>query len=273
MTTRVDWTGLSEHVRSAVEARTGPIHQAWTVKGGHNSEIALRLDTATGPVFLKGLRDDHPRSWTQYREAAVSAHTAGLVPPFLWHLETGGWNLLAFTFLEARHADYTHGSPDLASLGRALADLAALPAPPPWIDLKRAEERWAPYLHDTAALSALAGPHLCHTDFNPENVLITSGRAHLVDWAWSTRGAPWIDAALAPIWLIATGGQHPSRAARWAARHPAWHTAPTNALTTFAEGNARLWHEINAHNPAPWATRLHHAARRWAAFLNRTDRA
>jgi hypothetical protein len=57
--------GLSENLRRAVQARTGPVLNAQAVSGGLNSEIAALLDTATGKVFIKGLRSDHPRVWTQ----------------------------------------------------------------------------------------------------------------------------------------------------------------------------------------------------------------
>ncbi|MFD1535587.1 hypothetical protein [Nonomuraea guangzhouensis] len=33
------------------------------------------------------------------------------------------------------------------------------------------------------------------TDYNPLNMLIAEGRALLIDWAWPTRGAGWIDPA------------------------------------------------------------------------------
>jgi hypothetical protein len=36
------------------------------------------LDTASGRVFVKGMRQDHAEAWTQQREVAVNPH---VVPP------------------------------------------------------------------------------------------------------------------------------------------------------------------------------------------------
>lgn len=268
VTSRLHWTDLPRAVQTEIEARTGPIQRVETVSGGYNSEIAARLDTVSGTIFVKGLRSDHPRAWTQRREAAVAPYTGHLAPPLLWRLESDGWDLLGFEFVdEGRHADYSAGSPDLLLLADSLTALAEIPAPA--VELKRAEDRWAAYIPDPVHRAALAGRCLAHTDFNPENVIITSGqRAVLVDWAWSTAAAPWLDPALGCIWLIATGRQSPAEAERWASRMPAWRAAPSDALNAFAEANSRLWAEIADENPGSWSESLRDAARQYAAFRN-----
>ncbi|GCD96203.1 phosphotransferase [Embleya hyalina] len=80
---------------------------------------------------------------------------------------------------------------------------------------------------------------LCHTDFNPENVLVTAERAVLVDWGWAVRGPAWLDPALVVVRLIATGGQSPAAAQAWAARLPAWRGVPDRVIGDFAEAEAR----------------------------------
>lgn len=247
--------------------KVGAIHETRTVSGGYNSEIAARLTTDSGTIFLKGLSCDHPRSWTQRREAEVAPYTGILAPNFRWRLEVCGWDLLAFEFVDGHHADYTAGSPDLRLLAVSLTRLAALPAPP--LDLKRAENRWSKYLPDPRHRAAVAGSTLCHTDFNPENVLITPSTAVLADWAWATLAAPWVDAALGCIWLIATGRQTPAQAETWASQMPAWRTAPADALSAFATANALLWSEIADESPGSWSISLRDAARRYAAFRAR----
>lgn len=57
---RADWNDLSQAVRDLVQARTGPVLAARTVSAGVNSHLAAVLETADGPVFVKGLRSDHP---------------------------------------------------------------------------------------------------------------------------------------------------------------------------------------------------------------------
>ncbi|GCE01780.1 hypothetical protein EHYA_09554 [Embleya hyalina] len=62
---------------SAIEALTGPIHAVTPVDGGHHSDLAVRVDTATGPVFVKGLRAGDPRAAAQRREALIGECVAG----------------------------------------------------------------------------------------------------------------------------------------------------------------------------------------------------
>ena len=64
---------------------------------------------------------------------------------------------------------------------------------------KRAEDRWKTYTDDPADALTLAGGSLAHTDWMPDNILIAHGRAWLVDWAWPTLAAAWIDPA---SWLL-----------------------------------------------------------------------
>lgn len=263
-TMRLEWHDLATDVRIAVAALTGPIHAVQQVEGGFNSQIAVRLDTVDGPVFVKGLKSDHPRFWTQCREAEVSRHTGPLAPRLLWTLNTLGWKLLGFEFIDGRHADYSPGSPDLPLLAKALTDLAAMPVPP--LELKQAEDRWASFVDDPAVLTEFQGVTLCHTDFNPENALVSQGRLRLVDWAWATRGASWLDPALGIIWLIGNGRHSPESAEAWASSIPAWGTASAHTVDAFAEANARVWTGIAADNPGAWSDSLRDAAKCWSEY-------
>ena len=77
---RTDWNDLSQAVRDLVEARTGPVRAARTVAGGLNSQLAAVVDTENGPLFLKGLRTDHPGVVRQRREAMINPHVLSLTP-------------------------------------------------------------------------------------------------------------------------------------------------------------------------------------------------
>jgi hypothetical protein len=265
-TTRLKWGDIAADVRPVVEDRTGPIRAVHPVDGGFNSHLAVRLDTDRGSVFVKGLRSDHPQAWTQQREAAVSRYTAELGPRLLWHAQEAGWDLLGFDFVEGHHADYAANSPDINLLADTLTQLATIKAPP--VILKKAEERWAGYVDDTSILREFSGNTLCHTDFNPENVLIIprQNRAIMVDWAWSTAGAAWIDPALCIVWLIATGHRSPEAAESWARRMPAWNPAPVTAVDASAAANGRLWASIAADNPGSWSEALRNGALMWSAY-------
>ncbi|WP_369184297.1 aminoglycoside phosphotransferase [Streptomyces sp. Y1] len=203
----------------------------------------------------------HRRVWTQRREAEIGPFLGCLAPEVLWQLDADGWTLVAFEYVEGRRADYAAAG-DLELMVDALSRLGRAPCPP--IELRAAEQRWAAYVDNPDVLARFAGDSLLHTDLNNENVLIREDRALLVDWAWATRGAAWIDPALRVVWLIAAGGHDPAAAEAWTARVPAWQAGDPAVLDAFAQAQARMWAEIAGDDPDPWTARLHQAARQWA---------
>jgi hypothetical protein len=228
------------------------------VSEGFNSQLAAVLRTTDGLVFVKGLRSDHPRVCTQQREALVNPHVVPVAPRLLWHVEAGGWNLLGFEHIVGRRADFTPGSADLVKVVDCLRQLEHVSCPD--LPLKLAEQRWSLYC-DTPEI--LRGDTLLHTDWNPANVLVNR-RAHLVDWAWPTYGAGWIDPACWVVWLV-TENHAPAEAERWAAHIPAWEQAPSEGLDIFATAQERMWRDIAQEDPDPWTCRIAEAAERWAA--------
>ncbi|MFD8544997.1 hypothetical protein [Streptomyces sp. NPDC059649] len=144
-TMRMHWDDLPTATRAAVAAHTGPIYTATTAGTGLNSEIAATLDTRAGHVFVKGLRCDHPRVWTQQREAIINPHVAPLAPRLLWAIDDGEWNLLGFEHLDGRPADYRPGADDLPLVAEAIIRLSAVRAPAD-VELKHIEQRLADYL-------------------------------------------------------------------------------------------------------------------------------
>jgi len=224
-----DWNDLSQAVRDLVEARTGPVRAARTVSAGLNSQLAAVLDTASGPLFVKGLRTDHPGVVRQHGEAMINLHVLSLAPQLRWQAEGAGWNLLAFAYIPgARHADYSPGSADLPVVVQVINRLQEIPCPE--LPVKRAEQRWAAYV-DNPDLGLLTGATLLHTDFNPLNVLMTAHGAWIIDWAWPTRGAAFIDPACFLLRLMLAG--HPGRSISLLSRR----TGPSTAQ------NGRREHE------------------------------
>jgi hypothetical protein len=256
---RVEWESVSDEVRDAIEARTGPVLRAETATEGLNSEIALFLHTHDATIFVKGLRGDRPGALTQHREAAINPYVRPVAPLLRWQLETDGWHLLAFDHVKGRHADYAPGTGDLPKVIGVMRVLERIPCADLPV-LKRAESRWAEHVDDAASLDLLAGDSLLHTDYNPLNVLIGEESAHLVDWAWPTRGAAWIDPACLVLRLI-VAGHPPAGAEAWAARTSAWGTASDRALGIFAAASVRLWTQIASGDPQPWKARMR--GRRW----------
>jgi hypothetical protein len=262
VTTRL--TTVPDEVHAAISEQVGPILDMDSVRSGWNSEIAIRVRTANGTVFVKGLRTDHRRVWTQQREAEIGPYVQAIAPQVLWHVEATGWSLIGFEHIDGRHADFAPTSADLPLVVDALEHLGTIPSPE--LPIRVAEQRWSAYVDDPSMLDHLRGDTLLHTDFNNQNVLIANGRARFVDWAWATRGAAWIDPALWIIWLIAAGGHDPARAESCAARIAAWHTAPIPALKIFADANARLWREIAGDNPDTWTSGMVNASTQWAEY-------
>lgn len=253
VTTRLDW----ESVRGVIEKQTGPVLATEPVTEGLNSEIAVIVHTSLGATFVKGLRSHHPRFWTQQREVEINPYILKIAPRLRWHVETDGWSLLGFERVDGRRANYTPRSPDLPKVVHVMRRLGEIHCPD--LPLKTAPQRWASYTDDP---ELFAGEHLLHTEWSPGNVLINRA-AHLVDWAWPTRGAAWIDPACWVVWLVASG-HSPQSAEVWAAQLPAWRSAPRDGLNAFAGTQAALWDGIVQDGPEPWTERLADAARQWA---------
>ncbi|MCX4433444.1 aminoglycoside phosphotransferase [Streptomyces mirabilis] len=261
---RVAFDELPAAARQAVILQTGRITAAHTAGGGINSAIATLLDTETGPVFVKGIPADNPQVASQRREIAISPHLPASCPRLLWNVEAGGWVLLGYEAVDGRHADYT-ATDDLNLVLLALAELQEVTAPGD-VDLKTAEERWGNYAEEGQA-ELFAGDALLHTDFAPDNVLIHRGRARLVDWAWPTRGAAWIDPFMLALRIMEAGATA-AQALSWVQRVPSWRESDPRALGAFAAAVTRLWREIAAEDPAPWkAAMACHAAQLKALLL------
>jgi len=259
---RVGWDELPLPLREAVAARTGPVRFARTVSGGFNSTLAVVLDTPGGRVFVKGLRGDHRGVVTQGREALINAAVRPVAPALLWHLpDVAGWNVLGFEYVEGRHADYRPGSPDVTAVVAVLDALAGVPCPD--VPGVKDASRWRCYA-DSGDTTPFEGDALLHTDWKPDNVLIQAdGTVRVVDWAWPTRGAAWIDPADLLIQLIANG-HTPAQAETHMNRVRGWQQAPVSSVNSFCRANVRLWDEIVGNNPTPWHQNMARAARSWA---------
>ncbi|MFI5958298.1 aminoglycoside phosphotransferase [Cryptosporangium sp. NPDC051539] len=264
---RLTWDQLPTEARAAIEQHTGPIHWTSDASDGKNSALATRLGVQSGAVFVKGIQTDNRQVTAQDREAAVNPYLPPSCPRLLWRVQTAGWDLLGYELLQdARAADYTPGSPDLALVVDALVELANVRCPET-PGLRRAGQRWAAYSRPEL-LPLLDGDQLLHTDLAPDNILIRDGRAHLIDWAWPTLGPSWLDPSVWAIRLM-NAGHDAQSAETWVARVPGWHDAPAGAREGFATANASLWAEIQQQTPDDaWRADMAHCAEHWARHLN-----
>ncbi|WP_406476244.1 aminoglycoside phosphotransferase [Streptomyces sp. NBC_01615] len=260
---RIHWDDLPLAARDAVERHTGPVLRAKTADAGANSGIAATVHTTDATLFVKGVPIGHPQARTQQREAAINPYLPSSCPRLLWHVQAAGWDLIGYEHLVGRHADYTPGSPDLPLVARALVELQSTPCPD--IELKRAEDRWRGYAAPADVSAQFAGDTLLHTDLAPHNVLMTD-RAHLIDWAWPTRGAAWIDPAVLILRLMEAGHTAPAADAWSREQFSSWATAPQTAVAAFSEANARAWDEIARSDPQDWKKRMGQLAHDWVTY-------
>jgi hypothetical protein len=263
---RVAWDDLPSSLKDAIEARTGRITSVRIAAAGQNSPLAAIIETADGKVFAKGMPSGHRRVITQAREAAVAPFVRDISPALLWHFDEAGWNVLGYEYAPGRHADYGPESPDLDRLVQLMRALSAIKVPDDTGPLKRAEDRWKPYVDDPASASVFAGPVLTHSDWTPDNVLVAEDRAWLIDWAWPTLGAAWTDPACWVLRLMASGGHTAHQAERQASRLPAFRAADPAHVDLFAYANVRLWDEIAQSSTSDWTVKMAQAAKSWAAY-------
>lgn len=256
---RIAWQDLPAAARAAVHEHTGAVLAETNVATGLNSGLAARMHTRTGPVFVKGVPLSSRQFRHQKREADISPFLPASAPRLLWHAQGGGWDLLGFELIDGRSADFAPGSADLPLVAEVLQELAAIPCPD--ISLLSCPTRYTRYAENP---SLFDGNALLHTDVNPDNILVDN-RAHLVDWAWPTRGAAWVDPAIWAVRLI-DAGHTPESAEDWAAQLPAWRDAPQSALAGFALANAALWEEIALRSPSEWQKSMARSARCWADY-------
>lgn len=268
---RLEWIDLPAPARHAIEARIGTVILAETAGAGINSAIATTLHTDDGRVFVKGIALDHAQVDEQQRDVEINPYVLDVAPRLLWQVETAGWSLLGYEYVNGRRADYRPGSPDFPLVADAVRRLHKIPCPDV-PHMLRLERRLADFDGDGVDVSLLVGNDIMHTDWGKDNVLIGDNTAHVVDWAWPTRGPAWADIATLAVRLV-EAGHTPSAAAEWASyEFPVWAMAPQTAVRHFAEAYLRLWKHVFDDDPQPWNAKMVDAARRWADHLKGVNR-
>jgi hypothetical protein len=260
--TRISYWNLPMVVRNKIEDTTGIVTSADSLGDGLNSSVAALLHTSKGRFFVKALPSEHRWVWTQAREAEIAPYVSAVASALCTRVVDLGWDVLIFDALDGYQADYAPGSADLGHVVDLLTRIGELPCPP--VTLRHAEQRLQAYAEPTD-LRHFAGNALLHTDLNNANVIIGDDRARIVDWGWATRGAAWLDAGYWVIWLIASG-HDPRSAEQWAAKVPAWRSAPAQGVTAFAKANVRIWAEIGGGEPDDWTRRLINASDLWHEY-------
>lgn len=132
---RPTWDSLPRAVRAAIEARTGaPVLRARSQDGGFTEGFASRLELSDGRrLFVKAAPEDgyaHP-AYRQEARVVRGLPDAVAAPRLQWTLDAGDWVVLAFEDVEGATPQRPWDADELASVLRALEQLAAAMTPAP----------------------------------------------------------------------------------------------------------------------------------------------
>jgi len=259
------WEEIPAAVRRAIENETGRVSSSTAPENGRNSDFLATLHTDRGYFFVKGVLAGSRRARMQRIEATVNpALPHSVAPRLLWEVESSGWSVLGFERADGHHANLAPGSPDLDLVADSAATMAHALARCT-LDLPAAADQWAwnaPWRRLSTApdhdfdpwdrqhldelvdwerrgLDLVRGNSLVHGDLHPLNILV-SERACVVDWAWASIGAPWLDGVALTLRLIADG-HTPAEAEQWARQVAQYREAPADGVTAFAVLVMGMW--------------------------------
>ncbi|WP_433536387.1 phosphotransferase [Micromonospora sp. CA-249363] len=232
---RREWAALPKTVVTEIAERVGGIIGVRAAPTGNHAEIASTVVGTSGMVFVKAASTGRSVQTLRYELTATRA-VDWFPPAVLWHFERDGWLVVGAELLDGPHPDLSPGSPDLELLLVTLKSLQGTPAPPgTW---------FTPSGRLGFALPEMQGRTLVHSDINPTNLIRTATGMRVVDWAWTTEAAAWVELALLVQWLIGSG-HSPAQAEEWLAQFPAWASVGHDTLDAFAAMNAAKW-EVKA---------------------------
>ncbi len=265
---RPGWSALPDAARSALVRWLGSlVEAAESQPGGFTPGIAARIRTADGARYFVKAAGPIPNRDTpgmHRREAQIlAAMPAGVaVPRLLWTYDDAesGWVLLVFQDIEGRHPHMPWKMDELDRVVDGLANLADALTPSPlpaslfgsargafdrsingWrqlaegppSDLDRLDQ-WSSRNLDmlveleSQAPDAVDGDTLLHLDVRADNILLTTEKVWLFDWASAYVGASWVDiVGFAPS-IAMQGGPPPEQVV---ARHPAARSADPASIT------------------------------------------
>lgn len=259
---RVNWDALPEAVTKEIADRVGGSHTIPAPSGDH-AEIASTVTGAGGNVFVKAAHSELGVRSLRYELLVSKAVNQPYSPAVQWNFETDGWLVVAFEHLDGRHADLSPASPDLDQLDATLKRLAVTPAPD---CLRLVPATRLGFIHPE-----MDGDTLVHTDLNPANLIMTAYGLKVVDWAFATRAAPWVELAMLVQWLIGSG-HTPDQAEQWMQRYPAWQATDRDVLDDLASRNASKWSLKAQHNAAGWIRDLATWNGQWWAYRQNPTR-
>ena len=245
---RSDWTALPTAVVDGIADRVGRPFEVVPAPAGDHAELASAVTGPEGAVFVKAAASAGVQSLRYELTATLAAaKVTDTAPAVRWHFEADGWLVVGTELLHGPHPDLSPGSADLDLVAATLKGLQEAPA------------LGGPWFTPAGRLGwehpAMDGTMLVHTDLNPTNLIVTADGLRIVDWAYATKAAPWVELALLVQWLIGAG-HTAGQAEEWLSQFPAWDAIGPDVLDGFAE-----------HNAAKWATKAQRQHLRWVHDL------
>ena len=258
---RIPWAEVPEQVRAEVEAALGsPIVSASTQLGGFSPGAAVRVVCADGTrAFVKAVGSSLNPDTPDLNRAEIRA--LRLLPPEVPHArllaayDDGDWVALVLEDVEGHRPAIPWAEPDVGAMATALERVAAVRAPaelPVYADATRVLVAWDQVAADPSGLpgplvarlpellarqdlarEVSRGDQLVHWDARADNVLVRAGEAVLVDWAWASRGAPWLDTLLLALDFQVQGGPDPDTFLRTS---PVTRDVPPEHLSSMVAG-------------------------------------
>lgn len=195
---RVRWADLPATVHTAVaEVLGSPVVHAVSQPGGFSPGSADRVETAAGTrAFVKAVSpaQNAVSPAMHAREARIAALLPlGIpAPRLLGAREVADWQVLVLEDVPGRHPALPWRREELGLVVAALETLVAVATPCPVPGLPTARESLATEL-PADALAHLDGDSLVHLDLRADNLLISGGRAVLLDWPHACSGPAWLD--------------------------------------------------------------------------------
>ncbi|MFG3556134.1 phosphotransferase [Micromonospora sp. NPDC047557] len=257
---RTDWAALPATITTRIADRVGGVFEVIPASSGDHAEIASTLVGPDATVFVKAACASLGGGYQSLRfEVAATQAVDGWPPAVLWQIESDGWLVVGTEHLDGPHPDLSPGSPDLEVLAACLKELQESPAPDgTWYD---------PATRCGFTLAGMAGGALVHSDLNPSNLIMTRRGLRIVDWAFATRAAAWVELALLVQWLIG-GGHTPRQADEWVGQFPSWTATDRDVVDSFAALAASKWSTRSLSSDEGWVHDLAAWNGKWAAYRN-----
>ncbi|MEU3599611.1 protein kinase [Streptomyces sp. NPDC006798] len=245
-----------------VEPFTGSVKEMRPTERGFMSDVLVLIDGSLGRFFVKGVRNRAGgRRDSLIRERLINDSVQAISPRLRWHTENDRWTVLGFERVEAEPGRFEPGSPDLPVVLDLLRRVGEIPLPDMAADWH--ETRWDAFVANEAESKLFRGDSLIHGDVAPGNFLVGAEGGWVVDWAWPTRGAAFIDPAFLVLQLIAAG-HTPAAAEDLLSGCPAWAKSDPRGIDAFATANARMFRHRAERSPEQtWLRAMETTAQAW----------